>query len=53
MTVYGTSRSRGVNKNVMALSRPIKRELTVYGTSRPRGVNKNAKPFRRQNQKQK
>ena len=51
LTVYGTSRLRGVNKNALALSRPSKRELTVYGTSRPRGVNKNAKTFRKQKQK--
>ena len=53
LTVYGTSRPRGVNKNALALSRPSKRELTVYGTSRPRGVNKNAKTFRKQKQKRK
>ena len=53
MIFYGTSRPRGINKNAMALSRPVKRELTVYGTSRPRGVDKNAKTFRKQNQKQK
>ena len=53
LTVYGTSRLRGVNKNALALSRPSKRELTVYGTSRPRGVNKNAKTFRKQKQKRK
>ena len=51
LTVYGTSRLRGVNKNALALSRPSKRELTVYGTSRPRGVNKNAKTFRKQKHK--
>ena len=44
---------RGVNKNAMALSRPIKRKLTVHGTSRLRGVNKNAKTFRKKKQKRK
>ena len=53
LTVYGTSRLRGVNKNALALSRPSKRELTVYGTSRSRGVNKNVKTFRKQKQKRK
>ena len=53
LSVYGTSRPRGINNNAMALFRPVKRELTVYGTSRPGGVNKNAKSFRKQNQKQK
>ena len=53
LTVCGTSRLRGVNKNALALSRPSKRELTVYGTSRSRGVNKNVKTFRKQKQKRK
>ena len=43
LTVHGTSRPRGVNKNAMAL----------LGQSRPGGVNKNVKAFRNQKQKQK
>ena len=53
LPVYSTVRPSGVNKKVIALSRPIKRQMTVYSTSRSRGANDNAKPFRKQNKKQK